>query len=153
MSAVPRRDRGGLVFATGFAGLALWALWETREMTPLGAVFPRTFASALLLLALLYIIRQWLKPGAAGSRPPGGSWVRRGLLVLLLAGWILALPRLGFVVASLAAFLLLSLVAAFESWRPSRWLLHLLVAGLTVAGFHYLFAELLRVPLPEARWF
>lgn len=153
MSPERRRDRGGLLFAAGFIGLALVALWQSRDMTTLGAVFPRTFAVAMLVLAVAYIVRQWLRPGSAGSDPPGGSLLRRTLLVAVLAGWILALPWLGFIVTSLVSFVLLSLVAAFEPWNWRRTLIHLAVAGITVAGFYYLFARLLLVPLPEARLF
>jgi hypothetical protein len=150
--ATPYRDIGGLLFALGFIALGVWALVETGEMSRLGAVFPRTVASAMIVFAGAYVLIALLRRGLPTERA-AGSAVRRVVFLLILLGWVLLLDPLGFFVASVIGFGLICTVANYDAWHWRRALVYIGITLLMVGGFQWLFAELLLVPLPEGRLF
>lgn len=149
MSTEPRRDYGGMAFAAAFILLGVWALLETREMSSLAAVFPRTIASAMIVFAIGYIVLAVLRPLLARPSRPFESTPRRVLLGILLLAWILLMPVLGFVTTSLIAFIALTAVANYHAWTPFRLIVYPVTAVCVVAGFYALFAYALKVPLPQ----
>ena len=48
-------DWSGIGFAIGFVVIGVGSLYYTREMSPLGSIFPRTVAGALIVFAIAYI--------------------------------------------------------------------------------------------------
>lgn len=148
----PYRDIGGLLFALGFIALGVWALSKTGGMSRLGAVFPRTVASAMIAFAAAYVLIALLRRGLPTERA-AGSAARRVVFLLILLGWVLLLDPLGFFVASVIGFGLVCTVANYDAWHWRRALLYIAITLAMVGGFQWLFAELLQVPLPEGRLF
>lgn len=148
--ATSYRDIGGLLFALGFIALGIWALLETGGMSRMGAVFPRTVASAMIVFAGAYVLIALLRHGLPTERA-AGSAARRVIFLLILLGWVLLLDPLGFFVASVIGFGLVCTVANYDAWHWRRALLYIAITLAMVGGFQWLFAELLQVPLPEGR--
>lgn len=148
----PYRDIGGLLFAVGFIALGIWALIKTDDMSRLGAVFPRTVASAMIVFAGAYVLLTLLRHGLPTERA-SGSAARRVVFLLILLGWVLLLDPLGFFVASAIGFGLICTVANYDAWHWRRTLLYIAITLFMVGGFQWLFGELLQVPLPEGRLF
>ena len=154
------------------AGAAL-CLWETREMSQLGAVFPAVISLVVIAAGLLRLGQLGLRGVVAnherGSDPSSdpssdsssdassdsgsGSTPRRLALVGIMLAWALALPWLGFLLTGLASFVGLMVVAQYRRWHPRRLAGHLLTGAVLVAFFYALFALVLNVPLPAGRWF
>jgi putative tricarboxylic transport membrane protein len=74
--------------------------------------------------------------------PP--AWLGLTLAVCL---YMLALPKLGFVLASFL-FLLLSM----RLLGSQRWLLNVVVSALSLAAVHLVFRTLFSVVLPQGSW-
>ncbi|WP_348827688.1 tripartite tricarboxylate transporter TctB family protein [Halomonas sp. RT37] len=148
------------------AGAAL-CLWETREMSQLGAVFPAVISLVVIVAGLLRLGQLGLRGvvanherGSDSSSDPSsdpsvgsGSTPRRLALVGIMLAWALALPWLGFLLTGLASFVGLMVVAQYRRWHPRRLAGHLLTGAVLVAFFYALFALVLNVPLPAGRWF
>ncbi|MDX6751712.1 tripartite tricarboxylate transporter TctB family protein [Geminicoccaceae bacterium 1502E] len=141
-------DLRGLAGAAACLLMAGWALWESQGFSQLGAVFPRAVALAMILAALLLVLRL-LRGREPASGPAGGSSRRRLGLLAVAALWVAALPVLGFVAASVAGFLATMAVASFEAWTGRRLLGRVILAVVVVLAFRLLFGELLNVPLPK----
>lgn len=149
----PGRDWHGMAYAVGFVALGIVALASSGDMSALGAVFPRTIATAMIVFSLGYIAQNLFRP--AGKLPPGdgGSWGRRAALVAVMLGWIALLPWLGFLVSGMLGFLGMILVGNYDAWTPRRVATYALTSVAIIGGFFVLFAVMLNVPLPEAALF
>lgn len=142
-----QRGWGGLGASAGFVLLGALALWGARDMSPLGSVFPRAIGSAMILFAMMDLVGRWLAPHR--EEPPEGSNRRRVMLAAIMLGWALSLSTVGFFVTSLAASLLLLLVANHEPWTGRRAVGYVVSTIAVVAGLYAVFAFGLEVPLPE----
>jgi hypothetical protein len=141
-------DRGGLIAAVAMLAVAAWVLWESEGFTELAAAFPRTVALVLAGASAVLIVRCLLRR----QRPTGeagGSQLRRGALLVVLAGWVAMIPVAGFFAASVAGFLASGLIARYERWPARRWIVFLALALLAVALFYGLFSNVLLVPFPR----
>jgi hypothetical protein len=74
---------------------------------------------------------------------------RSGLLIVVLLAWILLLETTGFVVTSIAAFLVLALVANRDPLTPKRIAGYVIASAVIVLAFHFLFVDILKVQLPR----
>jgi len=146
-------DIAGIGFAIGFVALGAGALYGTREMSPLGSVFPRTVAGALIVFAIAYIVEALLRDVELPARSKSESTLRRALLVGFMLAWALLLTVLGFVVSSVLGFALLSAAASYERWTLKRAFLYLFANAVVVLGFFALFQYALLVPLPKGSLF
>lgn len=142
-----RTDGVSLMASAGFILLGAYALWETREMSALGSVFPRAIGSAMIVFAAADMVWSWLRP-RLGERPLRGSMPRRLLLVSIMLLWALLLEHVGFLVTSVLASLLLLLVAHHGRWTPARASGYALGTLAVVGGLYCVFALGLGVPLP-----
>ena len=147
MNERSRRSVVDLASAAGFILLGTLALWGTREMSPLGSVFPRTIGSAMIAFSAIYIVWGWFKP-YPGEQPPSGSTLRRLLLVVIMLLWALLLHHIGFLVTSVAASPALLLVANYDRWTPARAIGYVVGTLAVVCGLYSAFAFGLDVPLP-----
>lgn len=146
------KDYGGMAFAAGFAALGIWAVAQTRHMSDLAATFPRTIGLAMIGLSVGLIVLSLIRAPRSRLHRPPGSAVRRAGLVLLMLGWVLAMPTIGFYLSSLVAFLALCLVANYDPLTGRRVLTWMITAVAVVSGFYLLFSKLLLVPLPGPGW-
>lgn len=148
-----RADRGTLVVTALLLALALAALWQSRDFSSLGAIFPRAIGAVLLLacvITLWRVLRGRTRP-ARGLLQEG---VLRGvLLIVIIALWIALLEPAGFRVAGIVAYLLLALVTVREPLTIGRVARYLLVAIAFVVAFELLFVHALKVPLPAGTLF
>jgi hypothetical protein len=147
MPEAGRRDFPGLAGALAGMAVAGLVVYDARNFSELGRVFPITVALVVLIAGTALSVRiLWGQERAAP--PPGGSNARRLALVVSALVWVALLQPLGFVLASLVGFLAASAAASFE--RPSLRLVieHALAALLLAGGAWLLFVRLLQVPLP-----
>lgn len=151
-----RRDTGGMVVAAVFILVSVVALWDTTNMVDADSyVFPRTIAIAMIIFSILLIVWNLIRPepGNGEAPTPGASTVRRvGLVAAMLLSTAL-MPWLGFLVSGFAAFISIMVIAMYDPWTRFRKLVYPLVCAAFVAGFYFLFAQLLLVPLPVGSLF
>jgi putative tricarboxylic transport membrane protein len=147
------RDRGGMAFCAGFIAIGALALYYTKDMTALGAVFPRTVASAMMLFSIGYLLRQWWRPAAPVQRHDRGSWARRLLLVAVMFAWAVLLDRLGFLSTSIVGFFILLAVANYDRWTRQRIVGYMFASLIILFGLYSVFHFGLQVPMPYGVFF
>lgn len=135
-----------------FIAMSALCIWQGRDMSQLGAVFPTTIAAVTLAAGVLRLGQLALRGVCSNAARQRGSTPRRVLLVLAMTAWALVMPWAGFLLAGLASFVTLMLIAQHEPWTPRRLLGHLITGAVLVAFFYGLFAVLLNVPLPVGKW-
>lgn len=153
MTEHSRRDIASFISALGFIALGALALYHTKDMSPLGSVFPRAIGSAMIVFSAIYIVWRWFKPHLGAEVIGGGSHVRRALLAIIMLAWALLLNRLGFLATSLAAALLLLVVANYDRWTPIRAAAYLASTFAIVYGLYAVFRYGLQVPFPTGALF
>lgn len=127
----------------------------TSRWEVLGAgAFPQLvfgLLSALSGLAIVGSLRKLSLAGARGFAAAAAGWLRRRYLVPVIAacfgGYLLAIPQVGFSVATFVFLLATQLVLAPRRW--TSFLLALVVALLFSFGLNALFAEVFNVFLPR----
>jgi len=134
-----------LLALAGYIFLAAGTLPFGTMRVPQTAFFPRTLAVLLGIMSLILLAR-----ALAGREALGGGekietqgWIRIAVTLMTLAGFALALERLGFLLTTF--LLMISLLRAIEaqSWRK------VVVVALATALISYaIFSLLLGVPLP-----
>ncbi len=146
------RDVSGMVVSALFVLIGLVAIWDTTTMVDSDSyVFPRTVAIFMIGFSLFYIVWNFMKaPSDEKLRPQPGSTPRRAGLVAAMLASAFMMPYTGFVIAGFVAFAAIMMVAMFEKWTRGRLVAYPLVCVAVVAGFYFLFAKALLVPLPEA---
>ncbi|HEY9547904.1 MAG TPA: tripartite tricarboxylate transporter TctB family protein [Kiloniellaceae bacterium] len=147
------RDLPGTLIAAAFILLGAVFWWDTTDMAdPDSYVFPRAIIALMIAFSLLLILRNLVYGGQAHSADEG-SWPRRiGLVAVMLLG-ALAMPLVGFLPAGAVIFLAILALAQYDPWTRFRGLVFPLVGLAIVVGFHVLFSEALRVPLPVGSLF
>src|SRR3546814_19696311 len=92
-----------LLTAIAVLALSAWVLWESESYSELAAAFPRTVALIMAAASVVLIVRCVLRL----QRPAevaAGSRLHRGALLLVLVGWAVLLPVVGFFLARVAGF-------------------------------------------------
>jgi len=148
-----RTDTGTVVIATLLLILGAAALWESREFSALGSIFPRTIGIVLLIACMITLwrtLRGRTRP-SRGLFPDG--WVRGVLLMAVMSLWIALLEPVGFVVAGVVAYVLLALITEREPMTLWRFLRFVLVAAAFVIAFQVIFVHGLNVQLPTGTLF
>src|SRR3546814_3291460 len=111
----PRKnlDTSSLVTSSSVLALSAWVLWESESYSELAAAFPRTVALIMAAASVVLIVRCVLRL----QRPAeveAGSRLHRGALLLVLVGWAVLIPVVGFFLASVAGFVASALTARYE---------------------------------------
>lgn len=153
---IKHREPGAMLIAALLIVIAAFAIFETQEMSPLGAVFPTTIAALMIALCLLLIGTNLLRQGklaglADEAAATGHSNARRLLVGGALALWIAGIPLLGFVTASVLGFLVVTMIANHERVGLKRALIYGATALGTVGMFYFLMSKVLLIRLP-AGW-
>jgi putative tricarboxylic transport membrane protein len=148
MSDPRQRDISGIAGAAVFIVVGILAFWGARDFSPLGAVFPRTIAAAMVLFAVVYIAMALLRPQAAAERQAGSNWRRAALMAVLLA-WSFLLDRVGFLATSVPAYAAILIIANYDRWTPRLALAYTAVGAIVASGLYAIFFYLLQVPLPR----
>ena len=133
-----------------FILIASISIWDTTNMMDSDSfVFPRAIAIAMIVLSIMMIVWNLVRPSAAGrEEQQAGSTVRRTLLVVVMLVSCFAMPLLGFLISGILCFGVLMLVAMYDVWTPQKKIVYPIVAAAIVLGFYTLFSNLLKVPLP-----
>lgn len=113
----------------------------------LGSVFPRTIASLMIALGLIYIVFTLRGRTDRGPRVEGSNVRRVGVMAVMLA-WAFTLEPMGFLPSSAAAFVVLLALANYDRWTARRAVGFAAASVLMLGGFYFLFKHLLKVPLP-----
>jgi hypothetical protein len=143
-----RRDIPGMTGAAIFIVVGILALYYSRDFSPLGSVFPRTIATAMIVLSGVYIAVSLLRPKAPAAQPAGSNW-RRIALVAVMVLWATYFDRIGFLTTSIAAFAALLVIANYDRWTPRMAVTYAAVGAVVIGGLYTIFRFGLKVPLPE----
>ena len=142
-------DVGAAIVAALTAVVAGAALWESRDFSPLGSIFPRTIAIGLLLGSLAALARSLLGWGSRTHGIPRDGLLRSALLVSTMVLWIALLEPVGFIASSVVAFFALALIADREPVTVRRVLLFAVASVVVVVAFYLVFVQALKVQLPH----
>ena len=148
MDERPRRDIPGIAGSVVFIIIGVLAFWGARDFTPLGSVFPRTMAVAMIVFSVAYIAMALLRPTAPTPAPAGSPW-RRGAVMAVLLAWSFLLGHVGFLVTSVAAYTALLVIANYDRWTPRMAVLYAMAGALVLGGLYWVFHSVLQVPLPQ----
>lgn len=144
-----RVDVGAATIAILLAAVAALALWQSREFSALGSIFPRTIAIGLLLASLSALLRAFAGWGSLSRGVPRDGLWRSALLASTMVLWIALLEPLGFIVSSVLGFFALALIADREAVTMRRLILFAVVAVVVVVAFNLVFVHALKVQLPH----
>lgn len=146
-SRVVQRDLRGMLACVIFLALGVAIWWTSVDFSPLGSVFPRTIATLMMLLSLLYIV-QGVRQRVTVHPESGGSTLRRVLMYLIMLAWALSFEYIGFLTTSLVCFALALLVANYDRWTPRTVVVYFASGVVVIGALYVLFKVLLQVPLP-----
>lgn len=148
MQSRRKSDAGAALMAAAIAAVAVVMLWETREFSQFGSIFPRVAGGAMLLGSLFVLGRTLLGKGPEGAERSSSGLLSSIALIVVMLVWIVVLEWAGFALASWVGFLALALIAGGK--RPSlrEVGLYAVVGLVLVVGLQLLFQEVLGVRLP-----
>jgi putative tricarboxylic transport membrane protein len=146
MSA-PTIDIRGIIGAVIFIIAGVLGIYYSGDFSPLGAVFPRTIAAAMIVLSAVYIVVALLKREVPEAQP-AGSAARRVLLAITMLAWALLLDPLGFLSTSIICYAAILVIANYDRWTPRRALLYTAVGMFVLGGLYGTFRFALQVPFP-----
>lgn len=144
--------KSDLAVALIFVGLAGLALAQSLELpfgtlrAPQTGFFPTVLAALLLIVSFTLLAQGFfasVEKRRAPDRISAEGWVRIGATLAAMAGFALALERLGFFLTTFVLMVLL--LRAIES---QRWPKVIAIAVATAVLSHALFGWLLGIPLP-----
>ncbi|EBA12637.1 tripartite tricarboxylate transporter TctB family protein [Roseobacter sp. CCS2] len=132
--------------ALGLLIVGAYALWEAREMSVFGAIFPQLAGAGMVLGAILLALRAaiWIPDVPQND----GAILRPLLMLAALASWAVLLPILGFVPTSLIGAGACMLIAQQDPLPLRTRALHFAGLATLVVSVAFLFGYLLNVRLP-----
>jgi putative tricarboxylic transport membrane protein len=132
--------------------IAITVLVDTQDLSKYGRVFIYSCAGVLATLGVITLIKGFTKPS---KTPFFDSLLERNRVLtglFMLAAYLIAIPIVGFLSASLVFYLLMSLTL-HDTKTTGRLVLFMLVqAALVVGALYALFYFGLQVPLPPPIW-
>ena len=140
-------DLRGIIGAAIFIVVGVLAIYYSGEFSPLGSVFPRTIAAAMILLSVVYIVTALLWREAPKTPPPSSN-VRRILLAIVMLAWALLLEPLGFLSTSVLCYAAVLVIANYDRWTPRSLLIYTAVGMGILGGLYGTFRFALQVPFP-----
>ncbi len=143
MNRVLHRD---LIPAIGLFIFGSYALWEAREMSVFGAIFPQLAGGGLVLGALTLALRAVVF--APVTTPAEGTLLRPVLMLASLFCWSVLLPVFGFIPTSLIGAGLCMLIAQQTKVSPKTLAFQFVGLVGLVLLMAMIFGQLLNVPLP-----
>lgn len=143
----PRPDRLGIAGAVMFIVFGALAIYYSQEFSPLGAVFPRTIAVAMIVLCVMYIVVALIqrKPSAT---PEPASTPRRVLLAITMLAWAFLLEPLGFLSTSTICYAAILAIANYDRWTPRSAVIYTAIGIIVIGALYSTFRFVLKVPFP-----
>lgn len=159
-NADQKADWPGAIGAIVFAGLGIWIVLQGLAMSPLAAKFPLTVGAVMTGLALVQLALSLagqaqgdLEAGIPADNHSKASLARQLSLVVVMLGWALLFPWLGMFVTSLAACLMLAMIAQFGPISWTRAAVYLVTLVIAVSAFYQLMTRILNIPMPPSLLF
>lgn len=145
---VRRLVAAAALLVSGVFVVAAWDLDVGTSARPGPGLMPRLAAAGLALSAVLALLER-VKPSAEVEDAPDSSGARRQLVVVgTLTAYVVALPFLGFLLASAVALSICSWIIA-GSHRVGR---AVVIGGVIALAVDASFRVLLDVGLPSGLW-
>jgi len=139
---------GSLLISAFFIIAGVVTLYDTLSYTDRDSkVFPQTVAIILIVCAAISFIVRFLNPVDEGGFGHG-SWWRRVLLIVTMFLTCIAMPVIGFLPASVVAFIGGLIAAMHDRWSALKVLIYWGAGAVVMVAFYSLFKFLLHVPLP-----
>ena len=134
-----------LLTLAGYIFLAAGTLPFGTMRVPQTAFFPKTLAVLLGIMSVILLARTLAGREAlrGGEKIETQGWIRIAVTLMTLAGFALALERLGFLLTTFLLMILLLHAIEAQSWRKVA-----VVALATSLISYAIFSWLLGVPLP-----
>jgi hypothetical protein len=141
-----------LIVGTFSLALGLLVYFSTRELSKLGGVFVDYVVIALVVLAVLVIVKGFIKPEYIKffESVLERNNVIIGVFILIL--YLIALPIIGFLSSSYAFYFCFNLYLADERFSKKNIISSLLLTAVVVTAFYFIFNGFLEVPLPRSMW-
>jgi hypothetical protein len=140
---------------TGFvalviAAIAAVAVWQARDFSTFGKIFPTVTGFTLLLASLGVFARCVTGRAPVKERSFRGAAAMRNSLALIvvLIVWAFALEPVGFAISSWVCFVALALIADNQHPTLRKSLVYGIVGLVVVGGLQLLFQHMLDVRLP-----
>ena len=120
---------------------------------PGSGFFPFLCAAFILFTAIILLVQSFIKGMGFNKRIrtlfSGIAWYRSAAIALIMAGYILFVERIGFILTAFGLMLLLLKAVERHSWKKS-----LIISILATAVAYVVFDRLLRASLPNGiLWF
>ena len=139
---------GSFIVSAFFIIVGIVTLYDTMSYSDIDSkVFPRASAIVLIICASASLIYGFIKPTAEEGFGHG-SWWRRALLVFTMLMSCLAMPYMGFLAASVIAFIGGLIAAMHDQWTKKKLFIYWGSGALIMIAFYVLFKIVLQVPLP-----
>ncbi len=141
-----------LIVGTFSLALGVLVYFSTRELSKLGGVFVDYVVVALVVLAILVIVKGFIKPEYIQffESVMERNNVIIGVLILVL--YLIALPIIGFLPSSYVFYFCFNLYLADERFSKKNIISSLLLTAVVVTAFYFIFNGFLEVPLPRSMW-
>lgn len=146
-----RKDWLGITCAVLFILLGFFMISGTKDLSYLGAVFPKTIGYSLIGFSILLIIFALKGKGipVEKSNEEKGSLKNRLILTTIMIGWVFLLPILGFFVTGLLSYILIMIISNNENAPLKTWLIWISSGVIIVGGFWWLMANVLMLRMPD----
>lgn len=126
-------------------------LWETKGLTKISYIFPRTIGVILLIFSLMYLISSFLKPKSNHTTENKG--IKNTLMMSVsMIGYFILMVIFGFLTSSLIymGFVSWYLQKDFTNKNNTTKITHSILSSIIVSiTFFLLFRIVFSVPLPE----
>ena len=148
-------DFHSMFYATGFLILGIFMILGTKELSPLGAVFPTTIAIIMMVLSALLIgliVTRKSSQAKQATEDKSANLHRLGVTLVMIA-WVILLPILGFFVSSLSAFFAIMYIADYDRPSAKTWVIWGMI-GISIVGLlWWSMAHLLMLRMPQGMFF
>lgn len=136
-----------------FAALGALVILGAQQFESSGSVTPIFIGISLIVLSLVLIVTGLIAPRTVPKiETPSGSFIRRGVGIVVIIGWVALLPYLGFLLVSIPAFMAISLtVPIAQPWTPRGVIWHTIIATAITTAFWFILTNYLGIALPEMR--
>ncbi|MEO8186115.1 MAG: tripartite tricarboxylate transporter TctB family protein [Burkholderiaceae bacterium] len=139
---------------------SLFLFWATlglerHPLVPVGPEFyPQLVLAVTALLALLLVVSDIIKRRRAGpvTAPSRANYTVVVIAFAIFAIYVIALPYLGFRIATVAFLVAMPLALESPRFQVRRWIVVLVVALVATAATYLAFDSYLQVLLPRGRW-
>lgn len=148
-------DLLGIIYALGFIILGSLMIAGTKNLSPLGSVFPLTIAIIMIVLSVMLIGFAIVKKSSHVKTPKEDKHanLHRISLTFAMLAWVFLLPVLGFFVSSLLAFFAIMFIADYDKPSLKVWLVWALTGTLIVGAFWWSMTHILLLRMPSGLFF